>query len=386
MSDDEYYYDADYDDFHEMLYDADATPDLADDLAERATYSPLWQDNPTEELRDYFSDWEYYSDDYFDDDPNLLNGVTKTGDGQRLGAHRLTSAKRGRKRKLSEVREHPKLEKKEMDALTACLQGTVWKSRSPELGIAYKKGLDSPVALQLSEEIMRSAYSRKRGFGKARFKRDESWANDLGLADMGLKAERSMSMHEQPNEDNEHEDLNEDANDEQEDSVDEEAVEAETLVEEPYRIDVQAELAPLKTSVIQEEIDHGRTPRKRRKLSMSAHEPRKQTALPTPDGSLDRDQSDTAMGETKVQEVPAKRSRVRPAKSEIPSKKSAEKAKEETKPSTGPGRKRKLSASSAIGSTASTRAKRVDIKKTSGDVKPAVATAAATRPTRDRKK
>jgi len=395
MSDDEYYYDPDFDDFHEMLYDADAEPDLADDLAEHAMHSPLWQDNPTEELRDYFSDWEYYSDDYYDDDPDLLNGVTKTGDGQRLSQRPAQPAKRGKKRKLSETTEHPKLAKEELDALTACLQGTVWKSRSPEPGVTYRKGVDTPVALQLSREIMRSAYSRKRGFGKGRLQGDESWANDLSLEDMGLKAERSVSMHEPPKpgdeeegeEEEENVEVDEDAMGVEEDLTEKEAAEAEAVVAEPYRVDLMSELTPVNSVVVQEEIDYDSAPRKKRKLSMPTGATSEKNALPTPDGSLDRDQSDADIEEeSKETKQPAKGGRGRYKKAEIASKVSQEGERKEVKPSTGPGRKRKLSINSAIGSTASSRAKRMDTKKDSADPKPTVTTAAATRPTRNRKK
>lgn len=57
MSDDEYYYDSPYEDVYDILYDADPAPELADDLAERAVYSPIWQHTHTGELKDYFSDW-----------------------------------------------------------------------------------------------------------------------------------------------------------------------------------------------------------------------------------------------------------------------------------------------------------------------------------------
>ena len=395
MSDDGYYYDDEFDEFNEMLYDADASPDLADDLAEHAMHSPLWQENPTEELRDYHSDWEYYSDDYFDDDPDLLNGVTKTGDGQRLGQNPVQPAKRGKKRKLSETREHPKLEKKEFEALTACLRGTVWKSQSPETGVTYRQGVDSPVALHLSEEIMQNAYSRKRGFGKGRVKHDESWANDLSLADMGLKAERTMSVHEQPKGDEEEEDadIDGDAIDQEEetgddnDSMDEEAVDAGTLVAEPYRVDIQPEPTPLDSAAVQAEMDHGRTTRKRRKLSAQAQPAKVQNTLPTPDGSLDRDQSEAAVEEDTIKtENPTKRGRGRPKKSETVGNAVPEEGEKETKAQPGPGRKRKLSVNSATASTASSRAKRLDIKKDSTDSKSTVFTAAATRPTRNRKK
>lgn len=387
MSDDEYY-DPDYDDFHEMLYDADASPELADDLAERATYSPLWQDNPTEELRDYFSDWEYYSDDYFDDDPDLLNGVSKTGDGQKLGQRPRQPVKRGRKRKFSEAREPPEL-KEELDALTSCLRGTVWKSRSPEPGIVYRQGVDSPVALQLSEEIMRSAYSWKRGFGKGRLRQDESWANDLSLADMGLKAERSLSMPEQPkpDDDEEDEEPGEDAMEDDIGSVDEEAVQAETVVKELHRVNIQTEPAPIDSVIVQEEADRGSAARKRQKLSMSAQETERQIVLPEPEDSRDRDQANVDMeGVANEESLPAKRGRGRPKKPATVSKVPAEEKMKEVRSNAGPGRKRRLSTSSATGPTASSRAKRLDTKQDLAGSKPEVITAAATRPTRNRKK
>lgn len=391
MSDDEYYYDPDLDDFNEMLYDADAEPDLADDLAEHAMHSPLWQDNPTEELRDYFSDWEYYSDDYFDDDPNLLNGLTKTVDGQSVRQRPVQPTKRGKKRKLSETTEHAKFPKKELAALTACLQGTVWKSRSPEPGVIYRKGVDSPVALQLSDEIMRSAYSRKRGFGKGRLQGDESWANDLSLEDMGLKAERSVSMHEPPKVDEEEEEEEDVEADEDamvaEDRLDEEeAVEAETVIDEPNRIALQSELTPVNSAAVQEEIDEGRTRRKKRKVGMTAHAKDEKNALPTPDGSLDKDQSDADMEQgSQGVEQPAKRGRGRPKTLETGSKAPREEKTEDVQ-KVGPSRKRKLSINAATGSTASSRAKRLDTKKDTADSKPTIITAAATRPSRNRKK
>lgn len=57
MSDDEFVYDSPYEDVYDLLDDADPAPELADDLAERAVYSPVWQHTHTGELRDYFSDW-----------------------------------------------------------------------------------------------------------------------------------------------------------------------------------------------------------------------------------------------------------------------------------------------------------------------------------------
>lgn len=394
MSDDEYVYqDAEYEDFQEMLYDADPTPDLADDLAERAAYSPVWQDNPVEELRDYFSDWEYYSDDYFDDDPNLLNKSAEKIRGRRQESQKLQhSATRGRKRKLSEARERPQLTRAEMDALSACLLGTVWKTQSPEPAAVYQKGIDLPVSLRLSEEIMRSAYSKKRGFGKGRLKRDESWANDLSLEDMGLRAERGLSIHEQPSLDNEGEEIEheqENGVDEGEDDsamVVEEAVEVEAMAEEPYRAETQPETAPLETLDVQAEVDHRRGFRKKRKLDHWATG--EDGSVGSAQENANTEHSEQPKHENSIAtQGKAKRGRSRPENAGGTAQQSTDQILSNgSKKPHRTGRKRKLSfaESSATASAAGGRAKRID-SKPEGDSRPVVTTAASTRPTRSRK-
>ncbi|KAI9802561.1 MAG: hypothetical protein M1833_001633 [Piccolia ochrophora] len=67
MSDDEEYYEEDDDYFYWEEEPLDGLGALADDLCEHAVQSPVWQDGAADVL-DEWSDWEYYSDDYYDQD------------------------------------------------------------------------------------------------------------------------------------------------------------------------------------------------------------------------------------------------------------------------------------------------------------------------------
>lgn len=371
------YGDGDYDDFeddfHDMLYDADPNPELADDLAEHTLHSPLWQDDPSEELRDYFSDWDYYSDDYFDDDPALLNGpeLPQSKRNRRPEDGVAHETIRKRKRQLSDTGEQPDLKRHATDALRACLRGTVWKSDSPDRTVVFDFGAEDAVALRLNDEVMQAAYNREHGFGKGRQKRDESWANDLSLADMGLKPEGRMGVHEQREDtenDDEEDDIEQEAEqvaikDEQDDNeygigVDEEVARAQVMVEQDDRIELRSELTSRATGEVQEEqLQHKKRGRKRRKLSDA--EAREEPILPTPDASLESDIDED------VQQVEQESAAIT---------------------SKAAGRKRKLSLSSATASTASSRAKRIAVSNATPDEKGIVKTAAASRPTRNRKK
>lgn len=194
MSDDEYYYDSPYEDLTDILWDIDATPDLADELAGHSMHSPIWQDNPVEELRDYHSDWEYYSDDYYDDDPDTARKTTD----QSIGGGReiSKSGRRGKKRKIAEVHAEDPSPTTEANALAKCLRGTVWATDEPYATNKYRLGEQPKIALNLSNKVMHEAYNKKRGFGQAKLNRDESWANNLSLAAMGLQTQLSMSRQE----------------------------------------------------------------------------------------------------------------------------------------------------------------------------------------------
>lgn len=383
MSDDEYY-DDEYADLHDMLYDADPDPDLADDLAEHAAHSPVYFDNPNEEAREYFSDWEYYSDDYFDDDPVLLSDIVKGQMGEKSATRNSRQpAKRGRKRKLSEARERPAPETTEMKALRACIQGTVWKSRSPELEERYKGGHSDRVALRLSKAIMKSAYSAKQGFGTGRRAKDESWANDLSLEDMGLRTETSMDLQRRPSaidqeQEEEEEEEYGDENDEDENdanaSADEDQISAAKTGEreadahahaheqfQPFPKIRSVPKARSHTPNRDSDDEEGRAQVKRRKVTASESSIDSKNSLNTPETSLGSDQSEVIMEiEPTTQEVPIKRGRGRPKKQHTEDQNSKEKLSQ-ANDSGELSRKRKLShiESSATASTASSRAKRM---------------------------
>lgn len=381
MSDDEFY-DDEYADFHDMLYDADPDPDLADDLAEHAAHSPVWFDNPNEEAREYFSDWEYYSDDYFDDDPALLGMVKNTpGDNQQQSQRKqLQSARRGRKRKLSEAREPVVVDTNEIRALKACIRGTVWKTGSPEPAQIYKGETAKPVALRLSKAIMRSAYNTKQGFGRARLTRDESWANELSLADMGLRTETSVDLQPgfEPAQDEEEADgiyIDEDAASEEgeEDEMDI-GEETELQAREPDKYEsaagvsieklVHSQRAPGKSTHhahVDDSDGEAQIPRKKRKIFRSGSSTDTKDTPNTPETSYSSNTSVIdVVREPEEPEKPAKRLRGRPKKQPVAS----EEVKVLTEHTDDPApltRKRKISSieSSATASTASTRAKRI---------------------------
>jgi hypothetical protein len=195
MSDDEYIGGAysPYSDYDDIFYDAD--PDLADDLAAHTLYSPILEETPGGELADYHSDWDYYSDDYFDDDPSILKDnppdgspiVTKHGAGQR----------RGKKRKLVDVADIPDLDLGERRYLKDCMRGTVWAKSIPERDNWFSPGKAPKIALLKDwKNVFGTRSVQDKGINTSKSK-DESWANDLSLSDMGLLNERGKSAGEQ---------------------------------------------------------------------------------------------------------------------------------------------------------------------------------------------
>ncbi|KAH0565135.1 hypothetical protein GP486_001468 [Trichoglossum hirsutum] len=86
MSDDEDFFDDEYWEYDDSPNDGVAA--WADDLAEHAMYSPVWADmDPNFEMEEFWSDWENYSDDYYDGDTrkstiegNGIRNSPKSGD------------------------------------------------------------------------------------------------------------------------------------------------------------------------------------------------------------------------------------------------------------------------------------------------------------------
>lgn len=189
MSDDGFADDAfsSYSDFDDILYDADPSPDLADDLASHALHSPVYADDPGYELLEYHSDWDYYSDDYYDDDPLLLKNTPQDGSPPKS----QKQAKRGKKRKLADLDDIPEIDLGERVKLRDCIRGTVWAKPAARRSNLYKSGQEPKVAL-LRDWQTRFGTTRVNQPVKSerpRLEKDESWANDMSLADMGLLTE-----------------------------------------------------------------------------------------------------------------------------------------------------------------------------------------------------
>ena len=197
MSDDGYGayspYDSDFDDF---LYDADPAPDLADDLASHAIHSPLFQDEPGYELAEYHSDWDYYSDDYYDDDPDILKHNPQDGSPIKSRSHnKAEGLKRGKKRKLVDVQDIPDIDLGERKTLKDCMRGTVWATPLPERDNVFVRGDDEKIALL---KDWKNVFGTTSVQDKAISTQppDESWANDMSLADMGLRNERGNMVEQ----------------------------------------------------------------------------------------------------------------------------------------------------------------------------------------------
>lgn len=193
-----------FDDLEDLLYDADPAPDLADELAQHTLHSPLLyaQDfDPGYELQEYFSDWEYYSDDYYDDDPDILKKYPIDGEPPKKKSSTQTDQKgRGKKRKAAEAElefENPII--RERRFLKDCMKGTVWATPAPVKDNVYLQGQDEKVALLKDwRERFGNASPRKDDAASSRktpkLPSDESWANDLSLADMGLMNARGNTV------------------------------------------------------------------------------------------------------------------------------------------------------------------------------------------------
>ncbi|OAP61411.1 hypothetical protein AYL99_03614 [Fonsecaea erecta] len=198
MSDIEDYAYSPYDDLEDILWDADPTPELADDLAEHAVHSPVYQEEDAvkNETSEYYSDWEYYSDDYMDDDPTLLR---KNPQGGAPTKHNLIAAqdsRRGKKRKLIETTSIPPSGLDEAKLLTIGIKGTIWAHSTGRQTPAYKDGQEEKVALMKNWKEIFAIKDNGWAQSHTQAEADESWANDMSLADMGLK-----HVHRQPSSD-----------------------------------------------------------------------------------------------------------------------------------------------------------------------------------------
>jgi hypothetical protein len=131
-----------------------------------------------------YSDWEYYSDDYYDDDPSLLknnpqegsplpkNNTQEGGSLHRNKPKRPNGLHRGKKRKLAATRDIPDLslnEDGEQDLRDSGsrFKGVIWRSppgeeKAPQL---YEAGIGERVALL---DNWREVFKASQPFGQKR--------------------------------------------------------------------------------------------------------------------------------------------------------------------------------------------------------------------------
>lgn len=146
---------------------------------------------------DGYSDWEYYSDDYYDDDPGLLRDNPQEGSpSQRSKAKRFSGVHRGKKRKLAATSDIPEISldldsQDEVRTTRPWFEGTVWKATPLEKSERklYEPGMGERVAL-LGD--WREMFNGSQPFGKSRGK-SPSRSRRSGDRNMGRRI-RSPSL------------------------------------------------------------------------------------------------------------------------------------------------------------------------------------------------
>jgi hypothetical protein len=199
MSDDGYAGDSPFADIDEYLFwNDDVSVNLADDLAEHTLPSPVYFQDPAYEMMASYSDWEYYSDDYYDDDPGLLRGNPQSGSPPAMLKRANGSKARGKKRKHYDVDEIPELSLGEPELVRIMrgagqyVKGTIWRDKDGEVGDPHYDGMSKRVALLKDwREVFKDSQPKSDKRSKISRQNSESleeaWANELGLEEMGLR-------------------------------------------------------------------------------------------------------------------------------------------------------------------------------------------------------
>ncbi|KAJ5319052.1 hypothetical protein MYU51_013991 [Penicillium brevicompactum] len=150
MSDDEEYYEYEED----FMYE-DLVPDMVDDLAASSYYEAALYEDPAYDVEDYFSDWDYYSDDHYDDDP-----TAETSAERKKRTEHAAAAKRRTKGPSRKTTTVPT--KSPLFPDTATFQGVLWKSpaldRDEDVAILYEPDSGEKVALLANwREVFKSS-------------------------------------------------------------------------------------------------------------------------------------------------------------------------------------------------------------------------------------
>lgn len=140
------------------------------------------------------------SDDYYDEDPALLKQNPQDGSSPRKRPIRRTEvSSKGKKRKLADIEDIPIIDLGERRTLENCVLGTVWAKSPAQPDMPYREGEGEKVALlknwkAVFNEFKGDGKHVQRTFGKGQLRRDESWANDMSLEDMGLRSAKGRDL------------------------------------------------------------------------------------------------------------------------------------------------------------------------------------------------
>lgn len=172
MSDDDEYYEWDEDYLYEEL-----VPDLVDELAGTSYYEAALYEDPKFDVDDYFSDWEYYSDDYYDDDPTVKHNSVRA-----KATDAATKSRHAPTQRATQV-------KSSLAPDITSFQGVVWKTPSLEKDEQYAVQIYEPgngdkvALLENWREIFKSA---QPALDKSRLRKRrtrETLVSDASFAD-----------------------------------------------------------------------------------------------------------------------------------------------------------------------------------------------------------
>lgn len=160
---------------------------IQDDLAASSYYEAALYEDPAIDVEDYFSDWDYYSDDYIDDDPTAERSAER-----KKRTQIMATAKPRTKGPSGAARTHAIAPvKSSVGPDIASFQGVVWKTpaldRDQDVAVLYEPDTGDKVALLENwREVFKSA---QPALDKSRLKRRRVEESQPA----GLSADEDMS-------------------------------------------------------------------------------------------------------------------------------------------------------------------------------------------------
>ncbi|CAI7605469.1 unnamed protein product [Penicillium glandicola] len=145
MSDDDEYYE-----FEDEYPYEDLVPDMVDDLAASSYYEAALYEDPAIDVEEYFSDWDYYSDDYHDDDATVEQSAERKKRTEIAATAPRRTKTSSRAKGHSHIARIPPT-KSPLVPDIASFQGVVWKTpaldRDQDVAILYEPDTGEKVAL-----------------------------------------------------------------------------------------------------------------------------------------------------------------------------------------------------------------------------------------------